>query len=112
FISDDDKALAAAKLLWSSKARLGDFDPNAQPYKTFMEQNRIDIVNMTDIRTSGWIDHGKYSASTSIIRQIEQQLATGQPLTDQRISPVESLNLATVGVVSQVTGMSASSAHR
>ena len=112
FISDDDKALAASKLLWSSKARLGDFDPNTEPYKTFMEQNRIDIVNMTDIRTSGWIDHGKFSASPRIIRQIGQQLASGQPLTDQRISPVESIHLATVGVVSHATGMNASSTPR
>lgn len=109
FIDDNDKALAVAKVLWGSKARLGDFNPNAEPYKAFMEQNRISIVNMTDIRTDGWIDHGVYADSPRIIRQIGQQLASSQALNDQRISPIDSLNLATVGVVSQLTGLNAAS---
>ncbi|MBB3933728.1 esterase/lipase superfamily enzyme [Kaistia hirudinis] len=107
FIDSDDKALAVAKILWGSKARLGDFNPNAEPYKAFMEQNRISIVNMTDIRTNGWIDHGVYAHSPRIIQQIGQQLASSKALTDQRISPIDSLNLATVGVVSQLTGLNA-----
>lgn len=105
FISDDDKALAAAKIIWGSKARLGDFNPNAEPYKTFMEQNRIDIVNMTDIRNNGWIDHGKYSDSPRVIQQIGLQLATGQPITDQQISPIDSINLTAMGAVGTLTGM-------
>lgn len=112
FIDSNDKALAAAKILWGSKTRLGDFNPDAEPYKTFMEQNRIRIVNMTDVRTHGWIDHGVYAESPRIIRQIGLQLASGQALTDQRISPAEGLSLATVRVVNQLTGINASSASR
>ncbi len=112
FIDANDKALAVAKILWGSKARLGDFNPNAEPYKTFMERNRIRIVNMTDVRTHGWIDHGVYADSPRIIRQIGLQLAAGQALTDQRISPIEGLSLVTVGVVNQLTGINAASASR
>jgi len=99
FIADDDKALAVSKVLWGSKARLGDFNPNDAAYASFMKQNRIDVVNMTDIRTKGWIDHGIYADSPRIIKQIGQQLATGQPITDGRISPIESLSLTTIGAV-------------
>lgn len=112
FIDDNDKALAVAKILWGSNARLGDFNPNAEPYKAFLEENRIRIVNMTDVRTNGWIDHGVYADSPRIIRQIGQQLATGEALTDQRISPAEGLSLTTVGVVNQLTSMNAPSTAR
>jgi esterase/lipase superfamily enzyme len=99
FIADDDKALAVSKVLWGSKARLGDFNPNNAAYDKYMKQNRIDVVNMTDIRTKGWIDHGIYADSPRIIQQIGQQLATGQPITDGRISPIESLSLTAIGAV-------------
>lgn len=105
FISDDDKALAASRIIWGSKTRLGDFDPDAEPYKTFMEENRIAVVNMTDVRPGGWIDHGKYADSPRIIREIGRQLATGQPITDQQISPIESIGFAAAGIVNKLAGM-------
>jgi esterase/lipase superfamily enzyme len=105
FVSQDDKALAASKILWGSTARVGEIDPNAADYKDFLEENRISVVNMTDIKTDDAVNHGKFAESPKIIQLIGKQLATGQPVTDQhqKANPLSSVGLVTAGAVTAIT---------
>ncbi|MDF2999032.1 MAG: alpha/beta fold hydrolase [Xanthobacteraceae bacterium] len=105
FVSRDDKALAASKILWGSTARVGEIDPNAADYKDFLAQNRISVVNMTDIKTDDAVNHGKFAESPKIIQLIGKQLATGQPVTDhaQKANPLSSVGLVTAGAVTAIT---------
>jgi esterase/lipase superfamily enzyme len=107
FVSQDDKALAASKFLWGSTARVGEIDPNAADYKDFLAQNRIDVINMTDIKTDDAVNHGKFAESPKIIQLIGKQLATGQPVTDQtqKVNPISSVGLATAGAVTAITSI-------
>ncbi|MBS7544091.1 alpha/beta hydrolase [Ancylobacter oerskovii] len=106
FVSKDDKALAVSKVLWGSNARLGEIDPDAPQYREFLAENRIDVVNMTDIKTDDRINHGKFAESPDIIRLIGKQLATGQPLTDAnpKVNPISSVGLATASAITTLTG--------
>ena len=100
FISDDDKALAASKIIWGSTARLGDIDPANAQYMDFMRAHRIHVVNMTAIKTEDGMNHGKFAESPEVIRLIGQQLASGQPISERQINPNESVSLLTASVVS------------
>jgi esterase/lipase superfamily enzyme len=84
FVASDDRALEASKILWQSKARLGDIDPSVQPYANYMKAHNIDVVNLSDVKTSGFIHHDKF-ASGEIVSLIGKQIATGQPISDESI---------------------------
>ncbi|WP_413991268.1 alpha/beta hydrolase [Labrys okinawensis] len=85
FVASDDRALEASKILWQSKSRLGDINPNVQPYAGYMKAHNIDIVNLSDVKTSGFIHHDKFAASGEIVSLIGKQIATGQPISDESI---------------------------
>jgi esterase/lipase superfamily enzyme len=107
FVSQDDKALAASKFLWGSTARVGEIDPNAATYKDFLAENRISVINMTDIKTDDAVNHGKFAESPKIIQLIGKQLATGQPVTDQteKVNPVSTVGMATAGAITAITSV-------
>jgi len=100
FVSGDDKALATSKILWGSTARLGAIDPTNPTYAAFMHQHRIHVVNMTAIKTDDEMNHGKFAESPEIIQLIGRQLATGQPISDTKVSAGDTVNLLTASVVS------------
>ena len=101
FISDDDKALAASKILWGSTARLGAIDPTDPNYAAFLHQHRIHVVNMSDIKSDDRMNHGKFAQSPEVIQLIGRQLATGQVISDhQQVSAGDSVNLLTASMVS------------
>ena len=100
FVSDDDKALATSKILWGSTARLGAIDPNNPLYAEFMHQHRIHVVNMSGIKTDDEMNHGKFAESPEIIQLIGKQLATGQSISDIKVSAGDTVNLLTASVVS------------
>ncbi|UCI05659.1 alpha/beta hydrolase [Mesorhizobium sp. B1-1-8] len=86
FVSNDDKALKASRWLWGSTARLGTIDPTVEPYKHFLETEKIDVVDLSHVKTSDRLNHGKFAESPEVIQLIGRQLATGQPITDQQLS--------------------------
>lgn len=85
FVASDDRALEASKILWQSKSRLGDINPDIEPYADYMKAHNIDVVNLSDVKTSGFIHHDKFAASSEIVSLIGKQIATGQPISDQSI---------------------------
>lgn len=106
FVSQDDKALAASKFISGSTARLGEINPDAAEYAEFLAENRIKVVNMTDIKTEDSVNHGKFAESPKIIQLIGKQLATGQPVSDQtqKSNPLSSVGMATASAITTITG--------
>jgi esterase/lipase superfamily enzyme len=85
FVSKDDRALRASSLLAGSEPRLGAIDPNAEPYKSVLEQARVHVVDLTAIKSSDAMNHGKF-ASSEVVKAIGHRLAAGQSLNDARLS--------------------------
>ncbi len=85
FVSRDDQALAASSLLAGSEPRLGVIDPHAEPYKSILEQARVNVVDLSAIKSDDPTNHGKF-AQSEVVSAIGQRLAAGQTLTDARVT--------------------------
>jgi esterase/lipase superfamily enzyme len=85
FVSRDDQALAASSLLAGSEPRLGVIDPHAEPYKSILEQARVNVVDLSAIKSDDPTNHGKF-AQSEVVSAIGRRLAAGQTLTDARVT--------------------------
>ncbi|MGL4240593.1 MAG: alpha/beta hydrolase, partial [Beijerinckiaceae bacterium] len=80
FVSDDDRALNASRILWGSRDRLGSLDPNKEPYRTNLAKNGVEVVNLSDVSSADSLNHGKFATSPEIVQLIGRRLAAGQKL--------------------------------
>lgn len=100
FVSRDDEALAVSRRVWGDKPRLGAVDPRVAPYQEILDRDRVQVVDLTDVRSGDKIGHTKFAAAPDVVRAIGGRLASGQPLNDAQIGVGDRLGLATAGAVS------------
>jgi esterase/lipase superfamily enzyme len=82
FFSRDDQALKLSKSIWGGATRLGDIDPDQEPYKSDFKQEGIQVFDLTGLRGNA---HSRaFEDVTSVIGMIERRLAEGQQMTDDR----------------------------
>ena len=94
FVSQDDKALDASRRVWQSSARLGAIDPEKEPLKSDLLKLGINVVNLTDIKTSDDLGHGKFARSPEVVRFIGNRLASGHQFSpDANGSGAEQLGM-------------------
>ncbi|MEQ1954488.1 alpha/beta hydrolase [Mesorhizobium sp. CN2-181] len=97
FVSRDDRALAVSKRVWGNVSRLGAIDPKQEPYKTELGDNKITVIDLTDIKAGDDLHHSKFAESPQIVELIGTRLSTGQTLTDNRVGLGDSIVAATAG---------------
>ena len=105
FVSQDDRALKASRLLSGGVDRVGQIDPSAEPYRSKLEVAGITVVDLTRVKSGDSLNHGKFAESPEIVQLIGQRLVTGQPLTDSNVSLGEGISMivsGTVGTVGEV----------
>jgi esterase/lipase superfamily enzyme len=94
FVSSDDQALALSKSIWGDMPRLGDIDPEQEPYRTELQQGRIEVYDLTKLATVGDDAHDRaFEQVTSVVAMIRQRMADGQVLSEQQ-SPFQSFAVA------------------
>lgn len=101
FLSENDRALAAAKELWEAP-RLGAIDPNVEPYKSMLEQERISVINLTNMPSHDEFNHGKFAEDPKVVELIGRSLASGQTLTDSRVGFGQKIMQTTAGAAASV----------
>jgi esterase/lipase superfamily enzyme len=101
FVSEDDRALAAARDLWQAP-RLGAIDPNVEPYKGMLEQDKLSVINMTHLPSHDEFNHGKFAEDPRVVELIGRSLASGQTLTDSRVSLGETIAQTTAGAAASL----------
>ena len=106
FISRDDRALGLSSFLARDSTRLGALDPSKEPYRSILEQGRVQVVDLTGMTSSDFTNHGKF-ASGEVVGAIGQRLAEGQSLTDAKGGLVESLGAFTSGAINVAAGVAA-----
>jgi esterase/lipase superfamily enzyme len=99
FASRDDKALALSGWIWGSDARLGAIDPKAEPYRTQLAAEHVNVFDLTDIKSTDAANHSKFVQSPELVRLIGNRLASGQTLDDGRESVVDRLLTTTASGV-------------
>ncbi|WP_231711037.1 alpha/beta hydrolase [Xanthobacter dioxanivorans] len=85
FVSQDDKALAVSKRVWGDIPRVGQVDPEKEPYRSEFERNKINVIDLTKLKTDDALAHGKFAASPQVVQAIGSRLAEGQTMTDSRV---------------------------
>ncbi len=83
FVSQDDHALALSGQLAGGEPRLGAIDPTAEPYSTILKKARVHVIDLTNIKSDDFINHGKF-AQSDVVKVIGLRLAAGQTLTDAK----------------------------
>jgi esterase/lipase superfamily enzyme len=83
FVSQDDDALSLSKTIWGDVPRLGDIDPEQEPYRTELGRDKILVFDLTRLATAGDDAHNRaFEDVTSVMGMIEQRLSQGQSMTD------------------------------
>jgi esterase/lipase superfamily enzyme len=80
FVSEDDRALNASRLLWGSRDRLGALDPSKEPYRSGLARAGVEVIDLTAVSSSDPLNHGKFASSPPVVQAIGQRLAAGQAL--------------------------------
>jgi len=80
FMSRDDRALKLSKSISGGVTRLGDIDPDQEPYKSDFQREGILVFDLTGLR--GGAHSRAFEEVTSVMGLIEQRLAQGQPMTE------------------------------
>ena len=99
FASRDDKALALSRWIWGSDARLGAIDPKAEPYRSELAAEHVNVFDLTDIKSNDVVNHDKFVKSPELVQLIGKRLATGQTLSDGRASVADTVLGAAAGGV-------------
>jgi esterase/lipase superfamily enzyme len=102
FISRDDEALAVSRRVWGNKPRLGAVDSQAEPYRDQLDQERITVVDLTNVDSPDRLGHGKFAQSPEVVRSIGARLASGQSLSDGHAGVGQKLGYVAAGAVSTV----------
>jgi len=105
FVARDDEALLASKYVWGSEEpRLGAIDPKAEPYRDVLDQDHIQIVDLTDVSSGGGdsLGHTKFAEAPAVVRSIGARLASGQELNDGQAGVGDRIGMFASGTVSTV----------
>jgi len=90
FLSQDDRALKVSKSLWGGATRLGDVNPDEEPYKSELSRENVLVFDLTHLQ--GESHSRAFDEVTSVMGMIKRRLADGQQLAG---------NESKAGVVSQ-----------
>ena len=104
FVSRDDRALGISSFLARDSTRLGALDPAQEPYRSILEQGRVQVVDLTKIGSTDFTNHSKF-ASGEVVGAIGERLAEGQTLNEAKAGLVESLGAFTGGAVNVAAGV-------
>jgi esterase/lipase superfamily enzyme len=104
FISRDDRALGLSSFLARDSTRLGSLDPNKEPYRSILEQGRVQVIDLTSVASNDITNHGKF-ASGEVVGAIGERLAEGQSLAEAKGGLVESLGAFTGGAINVAAGV-------
>jgi esterase/lipase superfamily enzyme len=90
FVSQDDGALKLSKMIGGGIARLGDIDPDQEPYKSNFRMEHIMVFDLTHL--NGGAHSRAFESVTSVMGMIGERLAEGQKMTDDSPSPIAALH--------------------
>jgi esterase/lipase superfamily enzyme len=79
FVSQDDQALKLSRTIAGGAQRLGDINPNEEPYRSELARQGILVFDLTHLQ--GAAHSRAFEDITSVMGMIKQRLAAGQQLS-------------------------------
>jgi esterase/lipase superfamily enzyme len=104
FIARDDRALGLSSFLARDSTRLGSLDPSKEPYRSILEQGRVQVIDLTGTASNDFTNHGRF-ASGEVVGAIGERLAEGQSLSEAKGGLIESLGTFTTGAIGVAAGV-------
>jgi len=84
FVSRDDQALNLSRFIWGGVQRLGDVDPGQEPYRTEFEQDRIEVFDLTSLKSADSNAHGRaFDEAPTVATMVRDRLIEGQTMVDR-----------------------------
>jgi esterase/lipase superfamily enzyme len=102
FVSQDDRALAVSRFVAGNVNRLGQIDPNKEPYRTAVLKSGIAFIDLTQLDTGDSLHHAKFAESPQIVQAIGTRLAAGQRLTNAQIGLGDGITILAAGTAKAV----------
>lgn len=78
FVSKDDKALSISRFVWQSENRAGAFQVTDPQMSARLAALNINVIDLSDVKTSDSLNHAKFAASPDIVQMIGNRLASDQ----------------------------------
>jgi esterase/lipase superfamily enzyme len=79
FLSQDDVALKISKSIWGGTTRVGDINPEEEPYKSEIAHQKILVFDLTHL--GGDDSHSRaFDEVSTVMGMLERRLAQGQQL--------------------------------
>jgi esterase/lipase superfamily enzyme len=103
FVSQDDRALAVSRFVAGNVNRLGQINPEVEPYRSEAEKDGITFIDLTKLKAAGAdLNHDKFAASPEIVRAIGTRLVNGQSLSESQIGLGDSITILAAGTAKAV----------
>jgi len=82
FVSSDDQALKISQSIWNGQRRVGDANPDEEPFRSEFERDGILVFDLTNLQGN---PHSRaFDDVKTVMGMIERRLAEGQQLTDKK----------------------------
>jgi esterase/lipase superfamily enzyme len=101
FVSENDHALAASRKVWGAP-RLGEINPDIEPYKSGLASEKINVIDLTTFHSLDKLNHGTFAENPEIVELIGRSIDSGQTLTESRVGLGEKIVQATAGAAASV----------
>jgi esterase/lipase superfamily enzyme len=102
FVSQDDRALAISRFIAGNVNRLGQINPEKEPYRSAAEKYGITFIDLTKLRTNDSTNHAKFAESPEVVRAIGTRLVAGQSLTQSEIGLGDDITILAAGTAKAV----------
>src|SRR5215469_6752055 len=84
FVSHDDQALGVSQFIWGGVQRLGDVDPDQEPYRSEFERDRIEVFDLTSLKSADNNAHGRaFDEAPTVATMVRDRLIEGQTMADR-----------------------------
>jgi esterase/lipase superfamily enzyme len=82
-VSQDDRALSLSRTIWGDMPRLGNVDPEQEPYRSEFAKDHIEVFDLTKLKTAGDDAHSRaFQNAGSVAAMIEERLSEGQVMAE------------------------------
>jgi esterase/lipase superfamily enzyme len=82
-VSQDDSVLGLSQFIFGGVPRLGEIDPTQEPYRTEFQQQRVEVLDLTNLATNDGNAHDKaFEDVTSVVAMLKQRFRQGQRMGD------------------------------
>ena len=83
FVSANDRALRASRLIAGGVTRVGAIDLTREPYLSALEKaTGVTIIDLTQLNNGDRLNHSKFATSPEIVQLLGGRIAAGQLISD------------------------------